>query len=73
MVVPVQVPFDEAFRACLQLDAEMFDAVAQADVADAARLRAEYEARVQTNLTQLGWSYADYSAAEEAFYAALLG
>ena len=38
MVVPVQVPFDEAFRACLQIDAELFDDVAQADAAGVARL-----------------------------------
>jgi hypothetical protein len=73
MVVPVQVPFDEAFRACLQIDAELFDDVAQADAAGVARLFPEYEARIRTTLAQLAWSYEDYSAAEEAFYAALLG
>jgi hypothetical protein len=73
MVVPVQVPFDKAFRTCLQLDAELFDDVALTDGAGAARLFSEYEARIQTTLTQLGWSREEYNAAEEAFYAAQLG
>lgn len=69
----MQVPFNEAFRACLQIDTELFDNVARDDVADAGRLFPEYEARIRTTLAQLGWSYEDYSAAEESFYATLLG